>query len=140
MAVTKLEILARAPYAGGCSFGDAGAYERIDGVLHFAVDPEHEANRAIVDLDRADARRRGPRALPGRFLPAPAGRPGARQPAAALRGAESGAQGRSRACSTTPRRGGADVRDRSRRRLPVASRLDPRLVRLAVGRHPRTGA
>ena len=53
MAVTRLEIISRAPYANGCSFGDAGAYERIDGVLHFAVEPEHEANRAIVDLDRA---------------------------------------------------------------------------------------
>lgn len=53
MAVTHLEIIARAPYAGGQSFGEAGAYERIDGALHFAVEPEHEANRPIVDLDRA---------------------------------------------------------------------------------------
>jgi hypothetical protein len=53
MAVTGLEIQSRAPYVGGRAFGDAGAYERIDGVLHFAVEPEHEANRAIVDLDRA---------------------------------------------------------------------------------------
>jgi hypothetical protein len=53
MAVTHLELLARAPYAEGRAFGDAGAYERIDGVLHFTVEPEHEANRAIVDLDRA---------------------------------------------------------------------------------------
>ncbi len=27
MAVTRLEIISRVPYAGGCSFGDAGAYE-----------------------------------------------------------------------------------------------------------------
>src|SRR5687767_11038900 len=53
MAVIHLDIQSRAPYADGCPFGDAGAYERIDGVLHFAVEPEHEANRAIVDLDRA---------------------------------------------------------------------------------------
>jgi hypothetical protein len=53
MAVTHLDILSRAPYAEGCPFGDAGAYERIAGVLHFAVEPEHGANRAIVDLDRA---------------------------------------------------------------------------------------
>ena len=53
MAVTRLDILARTPYAGGHSFGDVGAYEQIDGVLHLTVEPEHEANRAIVDLDRA---------------------------------------------------------------------------------------
>src|SRR5688572_21145576 len=53
MAVTHLEIQSRAPYVGGREFGAAGAYERIDGVLHYAVEPEHEANRAIVDLDRA---------------------------------------------------------------------------------------
>jgi hypothetical protein len=53
MAVTKLEIASRVPYAEGRAFGDVGVYERIDGMIHFAVEPEHEANRAIVDLDRA---------------------------------------------------------------------------------------
>jgi hypothetical protein len=53
MAVTRLEIAARAPYQGGMTFGAVGAYERIDGVIHFAVDPLHEANAAIVDLDKA---------------------------------------------------------------------------------------
>lgn len=53
MAVTKLEIISRQPYENGRAFGAAGAYERIDGLLHFAVDPEHPANRAIVDLDKA---------------------------------------------------------------------------------------
>jgi hypothetical protein len=48
--VTTLEILRRAPFAGGAVFGAAGAYERIDGRLHFAVDPLHPANAGIVDL------------------------------------------------------------------------------------------
>jgi hypothetical protein len=53
MAVTRLEIRARGPYAEGRAFGEVGAYERIDGTMHFAVDPAHPANAAIVDLDRA---------------------------------------------------------------------------------------
>ncbi len=53
MAATGLEIDSRQPYADGSSFGDAGAYERIDGRLSFAVNPSDEANRAIVDLGRA---------------------------------------------------------------------------------------
>ncbi|MHB8646351.1 MAG: alpha/beta hydrolase domain-containing protein [Thermomicrobiales bacterium] len=53
MAVTGLEITSRAPYQGGMTFGEVGAYERIDGLIHFAVDPTHPANAAIVDLDKA---------------------------------------------------------------------------------------
>ncbi|MHB8575491.1 MAG: alpha/beta hydrolase domain-containing protein [Dehalococcoidia bacterium] len=53
MAVTGAEIRQRGPYEGGQAFGDTGAYERIDGVLHFTVDPAHAANRAIVDLNKA---------------------------------------------------------------------------------------
>ena len=49
MAVTHFEITSRAPFVGGRDFG-AGAYECVEGTLHFAVDPEHEANREIVDL------------------------------------------------------------------------------------------
>ena len=54
MAVTGLEIVRREPFAGGRRFGDAGAYERIDAVAHYAVDPGHSANAGIVDLDRAE--------------------------------------------------------------------------------------
>lgn len=53
MAVIRLDIHSREPFEGGAAFGDAGAYERIDGVAHFAVDPLHPANHAIVDLDKA---------------------------------------------------------------------------------------
>ena len=38
---------------GGRSFGKSGAYERIRGIAHFAVDPKAAANRDIVDLDKA---------------------------------------------------------------------------------------
>ena len=50
MPVIAARITNRAPYAAGQSFGDCGAYERIDGVLTCAVHPQHPANAAIVDL------------------------------------------------------------------------------------------
>jgi hypothetical protein len=53
MSVTRLELHGRTPFAGGAAFGAAGPYERIDGTLHFAVDPADPANAAIVDLHRA---------------------------------------------------------------------------------------
>lgn len=53
MAVARLEIRSRVPYQDGAVFGDTGAYERLDGVIHFIVDPADPSNGAIVDLDRA---------------------------------------------------------------------------------------
>lgn len=54
MALTRLEIVRREPFEAGRAFGDTGPYERIDAVAHYAVDPAHPANAAIVDLDRAE--------------------------------------------------------------------------------------
>ena len=54
MAVTGLEIVRREPFADGRGFGDAGPYERIDAVAHYAVDPGHPANAGVVDLERAE--------------------------------------------------------------------------------------
>ena len=51
--MTRLEIESRRPYAEGAASGEAGPYERLDGTIHFAVDPGHPANRLIVDLDTA---------------------------------------------------------------------------------------
>jgi hypothetical protein len=50
MALTRFEIKQRGPYAGGRTFGDAGTFEQLDGIAHFAVDPLHPANNRIVDL------------------------------------------------------------------------------------------
>ncbi|MCP5025768.1 MAG: hypothetical protein GY929_05735, partial [Actinomycetia bacterium] len=60
MALTRLEILKRAPYQDGAEFGEVGPYERIDAVAHYAVDPTTEANGGIVDLALAA---RGPDGL-----------------------------------------------------------------------------
>lgn len=54
MAVTRLEILSRQPFEDGAPFGAVGSYERVDGTIHFAVDPRDPANQGIVDLDRAE--------------------------------------------------------------------------------------
>ena len=53
MPVTKLEIKSRIPFANGKVFNDAGAYEQLDGVAHFTVDPNHSANETIADLELA---------------------------------------------------------------------------------------
>src|ERR1051326_4373810 len=45
MAVAHLEVTNRRPFAFD--------YERIDGKLHFSVDPAQAANARIVDLDKA---------------------------------------------------------------------------------------
>lgn len=53
MAVTRLVITSRRPLADGKAFGQVGPYEQLDGMVYFAVDPLHPANRLITDLQRA---------------------------------------------------------------------------------------
>ena len=53
MAVTSIDIKKRGSYAGGMTFGDAGAYEQLNGTVHFAVDPAGPANSLITDLELA---------------------------------------------------------------------------------------
>lgn len=54
MAITRLEVFRREPYARGTVFGQAGPYERIDAIAHYAVDPASPGNDRITDLDLAD--------------------------------------------------------------------------------------
>jgi hypothetical protein len=51
--LVALDVQRREPFAGGQSFGDVGAYEKIVGVARFAVDPRHACNGVVVDLDLA---------------------------------------------------------------------------------------
>ena len=53
MALVRLEVTTRKPFAEGQTFGATGGYERIDGVAHFAVDPSHPDNTAIADIGLA---------------------------------------------------------------------------------------
>ena len=54
MPVVGLEILERTPYENGRAFGDVGPYERIDAIVHYAVDPENAANAGVTDLTHAE--------------------------------------------------------------------------------------
>ena len=47
--VIRLEITSREPFAEAAP-GKVGPYERIRGLVVYALDPEHEANQAVVDL------------------------------------------------------------------------------------------
>ena len=53
MPVVAIDIIRRERYADGVAFGDTGVYERVDASLAFAVNPLHETNDTIVDLDLA---------------------------------------------------------------------------------------
>ena len=53
MPVTRFEITLRRPLADGESFGDVGPCEEVRGRIHFAVDPEHDANVRVTDIGLA---------------------------------------------------------------------------------------
>jgi hypothetical protein len=59
MAVTRLEVTRREPVLGGAPFGAGGAYEKIVGVLHFAIDPNARSHEPIADVGLAPRNRRG---------------------------------------------------------------------------------
>jgi hypothetical protein len=53
MALTRFAIEHREPYREAMRFGDTGAYELLEGVAHFEVNPREGANRGIIDLHNA---------------------------------------------------------------------------------------
>ena len=57
--VVRIEVERTTPYAGGKEFGEAGAFERLDGTVHMEVDPDDPLNAVIVNLDRAPRNERG---------------------------------------------------------------------------------
>jgi hypothetical protein len=57
--VTRVDIQRREDVLGGRIFGDVGAYEKIVGKVHFAVDPKVPRNRVIADLDLAPKNAQG---------------------------------------------------------------------------------
>src|SRR5437016_2257528 len=59
MAVVGVEIEQRAVVLDGHTFGAAGAYEKLAGVVRFAVDRANPANHAITDLGLAPSNARG---------------------------------------------------------------------------------
>ena len=51
--VDRLEIVSTNDAYGGTSFGSAGPYQVIAGIVHGKLDPKHPANSGIVDLNLA---------------------------------------------------------------------------------------
>jgi hypothetical protein len=51
--VVRVEVGARADVANGAPYGAAGAYERLSGRLHFAVDPSVRVNEIVTDIKLA---------------------------------------------------------------------------------------
>ncbi len=51
--VERIEVVSRADVLEGKLFGEAGAYEKLSGKVHFAIKPEAAPNNLIVDLDKA---------------------------------------------------------------------------------------
>jgi hypothetical protein len=51
--VVDIEITESTPVMQGKQFGDVGAYERIKGIAHFEIEPDHKRNKTIADLNRA---------------------------------------------------------------------------------------
>ena len=49
----QLDLQRRRAFAEGETFGDVGAYERLDGQAHFTVDPMASGQLDVVDLDKA---------------------------------------------------------------------------------------
>ena len=48
-----LEFTGRTPFAGGASFGDVGPYERLLGMVSFAIDPNEKDLPFVCDLEFA---------------------------------------------------------------------------------------
>ena len=57
--VVGLVVDSRRPIGEGRSFGEAGPYERLEGTVHFEVDPRDPLNAVIVNLDKAPRNARG---------------------------------------------------------------------------------
>ena len=57
--VERIEIISQNDFQDGKPFGAAGPYERIQAVVHYALDPRDPHNSVIADLDRAPRNARG---------------------------------------------------------------------------------
>ena len=57
--VTRFVVERATPYADGRAFGDAGAFERLEGTAYFEVDPSDPLNAVVVNIERAPRNARG---------------------------------------------------------------------------------
>jgi Alpha/beta hydrolase domain len=59
MTVARIEIARHESVLDGAPFGNAGAYERVVGLLHFEVDPSLPTHQRIADIQHAPRNPRG---------------------------------------------------------------------------------
>ena len=59
MPVIGFDLVRSEPYLAGVAFGETGAYQRIDAVARYAVNPSHPANFGITDLHLAQTNENG---------------------------------------------------------------------------------
>ena len=57
--VLRFEITQREDILNGKSFGLAGSYEKISGIIHFSIDPQNPSNRIITDVDQVSLNKNG---------------------------------------------------------------------------------
>ena len=51
--VVSIQVTSRTSFAGGATFGTAGAYETLSGTVTFQVDPTNSRNMVVFDLNKA---------------------------------------------------------------------------------------
>ncbi|HTO96550.1 MAG TPA: hypothetical protein VMK66_05845, partial [Myxococcales bacterium] len=57
--ITRIVINTRVPAYGGFVFPNTGAYEQLDGIAYYEVDPDDPLNEVITDIKLAPRNRRG---------------------------------------------------------------------------------
>ena len=57
--VTRFVVERSTPYGDGRTFGNAGAFERLEGTAYFEVDPSDPLNAVVVNIDRAPRNAQG---------------------------------------------------------------------------------
>jgi len=58
-ALVHVEISEQSDVLAGKTFGSSGAYDRLIGKAHFAVDPKLAANKIVADIDKAPVNAQG---------------------------------------------------------------------------------
>jgi hypothetical protein len=51
--VVRIDVKSRADVVAGKAYGASGAYEKLMGTIHFAIDPRNPVNQIIADIDKA---------------------------------------------------------------------------------------
>ena len=65
MPIKRFEIIRREPFADGMTFGEVGAYERIEALAHYRVDPNDPTNQVLTDIDHVERESDGMIAMTG---------------------------------------------------------------------------